>query len=72
MTRKEAAKILKGIEEVQGDLPEDGELVEVALRMAIQALKIVDSLELLTEMYKQRGNNPTKAISMEDLKEMLK
>lgn len=34
----EAAKILEGIEEVHGDLPEDGLLVEEALSMAIDAL----------------------------------
>jgi len=39
MTNEEAARIIKGIDTVQGDLPEDGDLVEIAMKMAIRALK---------------------------------
>ncbi len=39
MTNEEAARIIKGIDTVQGDLPEDGDLVEIAMKMAIQALE---------------------------------
>lgn len=39
MTNEEAIKILKGIEMVGGSLPEDGDLIEEALLMAIKALE---------------------------------
>ena len=39
MTNEEAIKILKGIEMVGGSLPEDGDLVEEALLMAIKAFE---------------------------------
>ena len=39
MTNTEAIKILDGIEEVHGVLPEDGNEVEEALNMAIKALQ---------------------------------
>ena len=39
MKNIEAAKIIEGIEEVYGTLPEDGLLVEEALRMAAEALR---------------------------------
>ncbi len=39
MTPQEAAEIMKGVEELSGDFPEDGNLVEEALSMAITALE---------------------------------
>ena len=39
MKNIEAEKIIEGIEEVHGTLPEDGLLVEEALRMAVEALR---------------------------------
>ena len=42
MKPSEAAEILKGIEEFEGNLPEDGLLVEEALGMAIAALEKQD------------------------------
>lgn len=39
MMNEEAIKILKGIEMVGGSLPEDGDIVEEALLMAIKALE---------------------------------
>ena len=39
MTKEEAVKILKGIDGFCGDLPEDGNLVEEAWQMAIEALE---------------------------------
>ena len=39
MNAKEAFKIMQGVEELRGALPEDGLLVEEALLMAIDALK---------------------------------
>lgn len=38
MTENEAKEILDGIDEVRGDLPEDGDDVEIALMMAKDAL----------------------------------
>lgn len=40
MKAKEAAEIIKGIEEVRGALPEDGLLIEEALNMAVKALEV--------------------------------
>ena len=42
MTASEAIKIINGIEEVRGELPEDGEDVEIALMMAKDALSEVE------------------------------
>lgn len=42
MKNKEAAEILKGIEEVRGVLPEDGLQVEIALQKAINLLEDTD------------------------------
>lgn len=39
MTNEETIKILKGVEMVGGSLPENGDLVEEALLMAIKALE---------------------------------
>lgn len=39
MRPNEAAEILKGVEQFEGNLPEDGLLVEEAWQMAISALK---------------------------------
>lgn len=39
MKAKEAFEIMQGVEELSGELPEDGLLVEEALRMAIEALE---------------------------------
>ena len=39
MTNKEAIEILNGIEQLWGNFPEDGDLVEEALQMAIKALE---------------------------------
>lgn len=47
MKAKEAAEIIKGIEEVRGSLPEDGLLVEEALNMAIKALELFGISEQL-------------------------
>lgn len=47
MKAKEAAEIIKGIEEVRGSLPEDGLLVEEALNMAIKALELFGNSEQL-------------------------
>lgn len=45
MKNIEAAQIIEGIEEVYGTLPEDGLLVEEALRMAVEALRKSDGIE---------------------------
>lgn len=42
MTESEAIKIINGIEEVRGELPKDGEDVEIALMMAKDALEEVE------------------------------
>lgn len=39
MKPSEAAEILKGVEQFEGNLPEDGLIVEEAWQMAISALK---------------------------------
>lgn len=39
MRPNEAAEILKGVEQFEGNLPEDGLLVEEAWQMAISALE---------------------------------
>lgn len=41
MKNIEAAQIIEGIEEVYGTLPEDGLLVEEALRMAVDRKSVV-------------------------------
>ena len=53
MTEQEAIEILKGIEEVRGSFPEDGNNVEIALMMAISALEkqIAVSREIINGEY---------------------
>lgn len=58
MTEQEAIKILTGIEEVRGDLLEDGNAVEAALMMAWEALEEVwryRALGTVEEMQKSDG-----------------
>lgn len=47
MTEQEAINILNGIEEVRGDLPEDGNDVEFALMMARNALEEIQKYRAL-------------------------
>ena len=54
MKAKEAAEIIKGIEEVRGSLPEDGLLVEEALNMAIKALELFGISEQLPSAQPER------------------
>lgn len=65
MTENEAIKILTGIEEVRGDLPEDGNDVELALMMARNALEEIQKYralgtvkQLRKAMDKQRATKP--------------
>lgn len=64
MTENEARKILDGIDEVCGDLPEDGNDVEIALMMAKDALSEIQAYRAIgtVEKFKtlEEKNKPMK------------
>lgn len=49
-----------------------GEKGVEAMNMAIKALEKIAMLERLTDTYAQKGHAPTRTISMEELKELIK
>lgn len=55
MKPSEAAEILKGVEQFEGNLPEDGLLVEEAWQMAISALEFKERYDQFWEEVKAAG-----------------
>lgn len=54
MTEQEAIKIINGIDEVRGNLPEDGNDVEIALMMAKGALKEIQPCRKIERDLKEK------------------
>ena len=71
MTEQEAINILNGIDEVRGDLPEDGNDVEIALMMAKDALEEVQQYRALGTAEELREAKKQLDAAKEDIRKLL-